>query len=337
MSNNTSVHERLPHAPHTHDGEAEAEDSAGSAGSKRKRVVLSIHDKQTVLARLDAGEQPATLARMFGISRQQVSDIKKNRERILAFCVDARHANSLRRKTLAPSSEYHPGVEQALYRWLVRQRLLRRAVASDAFAAKASELFVQFANDAPGVSFKTVANWLRHFKRAHGLKTLSDEELAKLPERFVSAMDMALPTAAAGGGGGGGGCVTADTCPAAAVAGPAASTGLSTSVVSSTAQPMPISVDDYITSMGGVMALHAAVNPLQQQQHYVQHHHQHPRPHHSTGSGAEARHPLVSAATTIQEIESQLAFFEREMAAKLDYLDTRIEKLCYLVLPSRFA
>lgn len=322
-NNNNNSHERLLPPPETHDGEAEEEESTGSK-RKRKRIVLSIHDKQTVLARLDAGEQPAPLARAFGISRQQVSDIKKNRERILAFCMDARHASSLRRKTLAPSSEYHPGVEQALYRWLVRQRLLRRAVASDALAAKASELFVQFANDAPGVSFKTVANWLRHFKRAHGLKTLSDDELAKLPERFVSAMDMAFPPS------GGGGVATVDAS-AATVAAPVASAGPSAPVVgSSSAQPMSISVDEYIASMGSGMAIHAVVNSLQQQQHYPL---REARLQPSNGLPAVARHPLVSAASTIQEIESQLAFFEREMAAKLDYLDTRLEKLCYLVLP----
>ncbi|KAI9914731.1 hypothetical protein PsorP6_007270 [Peronosclerospora sorghi] len=64
------------------------------------RVVLSIHDKQQVLQRLEGGEQPIAIALEFGISRQQVSDIKKNKERILAYCTDAKCISTLKRKTL---------------------------------------------------------------------------------------------------------------------------------------------------------------------------------------------------------------------------------------------
>ncbi|KAL4108285.1 hypothetical protein PRIC1_000003 [Phytophthora ramorum] len=77
-----------------------------AAGLKRKRVVLSIHDKQQVLLRLQGGEQPIAIAREFGISRQQVSDIKKNRERIVAFCTDAKHMSTLKRKTLKATCEF---------------------------------------------------------------------------------------------------------------------------------------------------------------------------------------------------------------------------------------
>ncbi|RLN91924.1 hypothetical protein BBJ28_00027010, partial [Nothophytophthora sp. Chile5] len=149
-----------------------AEHGSGGVGMKRKRVVLSIHEKQQVLQRLEAGEQPIAIARTFGISRQQVSDIKKNKERILSFCIDAKHLSTLRRKTLRATSEYHPGVEQELYRWMIRQRRLERAVTSEALTAKTTDLFMQYsAEDAANVSFKAITNWLRHFKRAHGIKT----------------------------------------------------------------------------------------------------------------------------------------------------------------------
>lgn len=322
----SSVSERLPPPPVSENDDDDVTTSAATSG-KRKRVVLSILDKQTVLARLAAGEMPATVARAFDISRQQISDIKKNRERILAICADARHASSLRRKTLTPSSEFHPGVEQALYRWLVRQRRLGRAVSSDALAAMASELFVQFATDASGISFKTVANWLRHFKRAHGLKVLSDDELAHLPDRFVPAMDIMHPPAS------GEPLPPTVAAPSAAVAATANGTvgmGLATPGSTAAAPPIPISSDDYISGMSNMMALHAAANPPSPPQQ------QHVRPQQSHGA-AESRHPLVSSAMLIQEIDAQLAFFEREVTAKLDDLDARVEKLCFLVLPPRFA
>ena len=52
---------------------------------KRKRSILSVKDKQTILSRLDKGDKGTALALEFGISKQQVSDIRKNKEKILKF------------------------------------------------------------------------------------------------------------------------------------------------------------------------------------------------------------------------------------------------------------
>ncbi|KAI9906134.1 hypothetical protein PsorP6_014271 [Peronosclerospora sorghi] len=114
--------------------------------TKRKRVVLSIHDKQQVLQRLEGGEQPIAIAQEFGISRQQVSDIKKNKERILAYCTDAKCISILKRKTLKPVPQHHPGVEQELYRWIIRQRKLGRHVSAHALSTKTADLFMQYSS-----------------------------------------------------------------------------------------------------------------------------------------------------------------------------------------------
>nr|CCA13972.1 AlNc14C1G108 [Albugo laibachii Nc14] len=194
------------------------------SGTKRKRVVLSIFEKHQVLQRLDLGEQPILIARDFGISRQQVSDIKKNKERILSFCIDAKHLSSLRKKTLrAAQNDYHPGVEQGLYRWIIRQRFLGRNITSDMLISKVSDLFTQYmfngvigtlnrfrcsrdglnktlsAEDQSTLNFmarfpasssdKSIFSWLRNFKRAHRIRSLSADELAKLPKTFTPAMD----------------------------------------------------------------------------------------------------------------------------------------------------
>ncbi|KAF4030278.1 hypothetical protein GN244_ATG17966 [Phytophthora infestans] len=44
---------------------------------------------------------------------------------------------------------------------------------------------------------------------------------------------------------------------------------------------------------------------------------------------------LQATVNTVQQLSAQLASFERDMAIKLDYLDERVAKLCYLVLPTR--
>ncbi|UIZ27502.1 hypothetical protein KXD40_005507 [Peronospora effusa] len=160
-----------------------------STSTKRKRVVLSIHDKQQVLERLEAGEQPIAIAHEFGISRQQVSDIKKNKDRILAFCIDAEGMTKLKRKTLKSVPEHHPGVEQELYRWIIRQRTLGRPVSADALTTKVSDLFMQYAVEGNSkIPFTAMTKWLKHFKKVYGLKVLSQDEMQQLPDQFVPAM-----------------------------------------------------------------------------------------------------------------------------------------------------
>lgn len=294
--------------------------SSSSNNNKRKRVVLSILEKQQVLQRLDEGEQPLAIARAYDISRQQVSDIKKNRERIVSFCVDATHVASLRRKTLKVTSVYHPGVEQELYRWLVRQRLLGRAIVADALTKKAMELFTQYAGEDSNVPFKTIMNWLRHFKRAHGIKALNDEEISRLPERFVPAMDMAQELIA-------GDEVYSQQPQQQQQQQPMAFNNTSSGSSSTSSNILALQTPSVSSSYAEVymtsstMGLHST--PQQQQQQLSQQQH----------STDALKSPLLSAVTTIHEINAQLSFFERAMALKLDDLDARVEKLGFLVLP----
>ena len=51
--------------------------------TQKKYSVLSIKDKQTMISHLDKGEKGANLAIKFKISKQQISDIPKNKEKIL--------------------------------------------------------------------------------------------------------------------------------------------------------------------------------------------------------------------------------------------------------------
>lgn len=294
--------------------------SNNNNNNKRKRVVLSILEKQQVLQRLDEGEQPLAIARAYDISRQQVSDIKKNRERIVSFCVDATHVASLRRKTLKVTSVYHPGVEQELYRWLVRQRLLGRAIVADALTKKAMELFTQYAGEDSNVPFKTIMNWLRHFKRAHGIKALNDEEISRLPERFVPAMDMAQELIA-------GDEVYSQQPQQQQQQQPMAFNNTSSGSSSTISNILPLQTPPVSSSYAEVymtsstMGLHSTSQQQQQQLSQQQH-----------GTNA-LKSPLLSAVTTIHEINAQLSFFERAMALKLDDLDARVEKLGFLVLP----
>ena len=51
--------------------------------TKRKRAVLSIKDEQIIISCQDKGEKGTNLAQELGISKQQISVIRKNKDKIL--------------------------------------------------------------------------------------------------------------------------------------------------------------------------------------------------------------------------------------------------------------
>ena len=52
---------------------------------KRKRSVFSIKDKHSIIVRLEKGEKGTNLSAEYNVSKQQISDIRKNKEKIMKF------------------------------------------------------------------------------------------------------------------------------------------------------------------------------------------------------------------------------------------------------------
>ena len=51
--------------------------------STRRKQVLSIKEKQIIISHWDKKEKGTNLAQEYGISKQQISDIRKNKDKIL--------------------------------------------------------------------------------------------------------------------------------------------------------------------------------------------------------------------------------------------------------------
>ena len=72
-----------------------------NANEKRiKRSVLSIKDKQSIILRLEKGEKGTNLSAEYGVSKQQISDIRKNKEKIMKFADNLKTSDGLKRKSL---------------------------------------------------------------------------------------------------------------------------------------------------------------------------------------------------------------------------------------------
>ena len=52
---------------------------------KRKRSVLSIKDKQAIILRLEKEEKETNSSTEYGVSKWQISDIRKSKEKIMTF------------------------------------------------------------------------------------------------------------------------------------------------------------------------------------------------------------------------------------------------------------
>ena len=140
--------------------------------TKRKRSVLSIKDKQIIISRLDKGEKGTNLAPEFGISKQQISDIRKNKDKILKFTDNIETSEGLKRKSLKLANDER--LDQALYTWFIQQRSTGTPISGLLLQEKAKHFSMQLNGEsADHESFKASTGWLDKFKNRHGIRNLS--------------------------------------------------------------------------------------------------------------------------------------------------------------------
>ena len=139
-----------------------------------KRSVLSIKDKQIIISRLDKGEKGTNLALEFSISKQQISDIRKNKDKILKFTDNIERSEGLTRKSRKFANDEWS--DQALSTWFIQQRLTGTPISGPLLQEKAKHFYLQLQvnGDSPDhKSFKASIGWLHKFKTRHGIRNLS--------------------------------------------------------------------------------------------------------------------------------------------------------------------
>ena len=136
--------------------------------TKRKRSVLSIKEKQIIISRLDKGEKGTNLALAFGISKQQISDICKNKDKILKFTNNIETTEGLKRKSLKLANDERLDQALYMYTWFIQQRLTGTPIAGPLLQEKVKHFSLQCTT----VCHKEL--WSRHEKSAPGLKKAKD-------------------------------------------------------------------------------------------------------------------------------------------------------------------
>ena len=136
--------------------------------TKRKRAVLSIKDNQIIISPLDKGEKGTNLAQEFGISKQQISDIRKNKDKVLKFSDSIETSKGLSRKSLNLDDDEQ--LDKALYAWFIKQRSSGTPI-SHLLQEKAKHFSRQLNTGAAHREFKASTGWLGKTRR--GIRNLS--------------------------------------------------------------------------------------------------------------------------------------------------------------------
>ena len=81
--------------------------------TKRKCSILSIQDKQSIILRLEKGEKGTNLSSEYGVTKQQISDIRKNKDKIMKSANNLESDHGLKRKSLKLAHDEQ--LDEALY------------------------------------------------------------------------------------------------------------------------------------------------------------------------------------------------------------------------------
>ena len=138
---------------------------------KQKRAILSIKDKQIIFSRLDKGEKGTNLGQEFGISKQQISDIRKNNDKILKFTDSIEKSKELKRKSLKLADDKQ--LDKALYTWFIQQRSIGTPISDPLLQEKVKHFSTQLNTQTADHKFKASTGWLEKFKTRHGIRNVS--------------------------------------------------------------------------------------------------------------------------------------------------------------------
>ena len=111
---------------------------------------------------MDKGEKGTNLAQEFGISKQQISDMRKNKDKILKFTDSIETSEGLNRKSLKLADDEQ--LDKTLYAWFIQQRSSGTPISGPLLQEKAKHSSTQLNTEVADHEFKASTGWLKKFK-----------------------------------------------------------------------------------------------------------------------------------------------------------------------------
>ena len=135
---------------------------------KRKRVVLSIDEKMKILKLIDKDVSYSIIMDKYGIGRSTVSDIKKNKDSIMAFKRQAAEMGMVK-KAKSMKIGKDEKLDQAVFVWFKQKRAEGVPISGSILCEKAVQLSGLLGNS----NFKASSGWRWRFCKRHGIRELS--------------------------------------------------------------------------------------------------------------------------------------------------------------------
>ena len=121
--------------------------------------------------RLEKGEKGTNLSAEDNVSKQQISDIRKNKEKIMKFADILETSEGLKRKSLKFAHDEQ--LDKALYAWFIQQRTSGTPTSGPLLQEKAKHFYSHLHTDPADGDLKASTGWLEKFKNRHGIRNLS--------------------------------------------------------------------------------------------------------------------------------------------------------------------
>lgn len=136
---------------------------------KRKRLVMSIETKVTILKKLDEGISAKKLSDAYHVGLSTIYDIRKHKDDILKFYLDADYPNLLTdRKTMHRAR--NEDVDTILMEW-IREKRAESFPLNRNIIMNQAKIFHDVLNLPKNCDYST--GWFNRFKQRHGLKLLN--------------------------------------------------------------------------------------------------------------------------------------------------------------------
>ncbi|XP_064004729.1 tigger transposable element-derived protein 4 [Pogoniulus pusillus] len=142
-------------------GMAEASGSALCEPIVRRKKSISIQEKIDIISAVESGKKKADIAAKYGIKRNSLSSIMKNKEKVLEAFESLRFDPKRKRLRTA----FYTDLEEALVKWYRIAQCLNVPVNGPMLRLKAND----FAQKLGHSDFKCSNGWLDRFKSRYGL------------------------------------------------------------------------------------------------------------------------------------------------------------------------
>ena len=141
---------------------------------KRKHTILTLKEKQEIIAKSQSGMTKAKIAMEYNIGQSTVTDICKNKEKICKFVssIDNKYVTD-KRSTIREA--YNKQLDKALIIWFNQERSKGTPLTGDMILQEAVLLHERFEKDVEEekkTEFSPSSGYLKAFKNRHGIRSL---------------------------------------------------------------------------------------------------------------------------------------------------------------------